>query len=95
MSNISNESVTTSKDLLTEVFEDVQIWQRADLYEQIILLLFGIFGNSMIVLITISNEKLHTTRAWLICSLAVSYLFFCIALVCYLYFDGHTGDILV
>lgn len=71
-----------TKDLYTSAFEYLEPWKRAELCGQIIALIFGIFGNSMIVFITTNNKKLHSTRGCLICSLAISHLLFSLSLVC-------------
>lgn len=70
-----------TKDIATSTFEHVHLWKRAELCAQIMALIFGIFGNATIVFITAKNKKFHSTRAGLICSTAISYLLFCIALV--------------
>lgn len=62
--------------------KNYQLISTPEVCIQIGVLLFGLIGNSLIIIVTIINKKLHSLRAGLVCILAFNDGVQCIYQVC-------------
>lgn len=90
----SEANVTHVSHESEAMFVKLKLWNYFELSAEMVFAALAMFGNFMIVYITIVNKKLHSTRAFFICSLAASYFVFGTAMVRFLgkmIFEGRIG----